>query len=471
MLRLPLAWFEARRVGDIVARIRELETLREFLTGHGIGLALDAFFALGFLLLMVLYSPLLTLVVLAILPGYVALALGATPALRERLERLFERGAEHQACVLETVTGIVTVKALAAEPALRRRWQQGLRAQVQAALRARRLAADAQEAAGLLNKLMLLGVLWLGARAVIAGELSVGQLVAFNMLAARISAPFARLVGLWQDVQQARVSLRRVADILDTPPEPTPATVACGGGDSVGAIAFERVRFRYHPEGPLVLDELSLRVAPGEKVGIVGACGSGKSTLFRLLLGLYRVEQGAIRIGGREVGSLARRALRRHFGVLMQDSVLFEGSVRENIALAAPACPFPQVVAAARAAGAHDFIEALPRGYDTHLGERGLGLSGGQRQLLALARALLGDPPVLLLDEATSALDPETEAAFQRALACCARGRTVLVIAHRPSALRRVDRVVVIERGRVVEQGAPGTLRAAGGRFAALYAS
>ncbi|MCB1747754.1 MAG: type I secretion system permease/ATPase [Gammaproteobacteria bacterium] len=468
LLRLPLAWFEARRVGDVVARVRELDAIRAFITGSAVTVLVDAVFTAVFFVVMTLYSPLLTALVAATLPLYAALAFTLAPVLRARLGERFERGADCQAWLVEAVGAIATLKAAAVEPGARRLWEERLAAYVAASFRTTLLAETANQLAALVNKLMVLGILWAGAHQVIAGALSVGQLVAFNLFAARVAGPILRLVQLWQDFQQAAVSVKRLGDVLDAPPEPRPTA---GRGElprPAGRLRFDAIRFRYRADRAPVLDGFSLDVAPGEVIGIVGPSGAGKSTLARLLQRLYVPEQGRVLIDGVDIAALDPARLRRLVGVVLQDDVLFNRSVRDNIALVDTALPFDRVVRAARLAAADEFISALPQGYDTVVGEHGATLSGGQRQRIAIARALCGAPRILVFDEATSALDHEAEAALQRNLRHICAGRTVMIIAHRLSALRLADRIAVIEAGRVVELGTSRELLARGGWYAAL---
>jgi subfamily B ATP-binding cassette protein HlyB/CyaB len=469
LMALPIAYFQARRVGDSVARVRELENIRNFLTGSALTLVIDLFFTVVFLAVMWLYSPLLTGVVLASFPFYIAISAAATPLFRARLDEKFRRGAENQAFLVESVTGIETLKAMAVEPQMQRRWEEQLAGYVAASFRVLRLGNTASQSVQLVNKLAMAGILYFGARLVIAGDLSVGELVAFNILAGRVSAPVLRLAQVWQDFHQARLSVARLGDILNAAPEPSLAAGRAALPAIRGEVAFERVTFRYRIDGPEVLRDVAFKVAPGEVIGIVGPSGSGKSTVTRLIQRLYVPESGRVLIDGVDIAAVDPAWLRRQVGVVLQENVLFNRSVRDNIALADPAMPIERVMAAATLAGAHDFILELPEGYDTVVGERGSGLSGGQRQRIAIARALVVNPRILIFDEATSALDYESERVIQQNMRQIARGRTVLIIAHRLSTVRSVDRIMTIDRGRLVEDGTHDELIETGGRYANLY--
>ena len=469
LLRLPVAYFEARRVGDTVARVRELETIRNFITGSSITLVVDLFFTFVFFGVLYLYSPLLTLIVAGTLPLYTILAISITPALRARLHEKFNRGADNQAYLVESVTGIETLKASAVEPSTQRRWEERLAAYVSASFKATNLSNIANQSASLINKLMVLGILWLGARLVINGELTVGQLVAFNMIAGRISGPILRLVQLWQEFQQAGISVQRLGDILNAQTEPAHSPSRGSLPDLQGRVSFEHVTFRYLPGGPEVLQDISLDVQPGEVIGIVGRSGSGKSTLTKLVQRLYVPESGRVLVDGVDLAMVDTSWLRRSIGVVLQENVLFNRSVRENIAISDPAMPMEQVVHAAKLSGAHEFILELAEGYDTVVGERGSNLSGGQRQRIAIARALVTDPKILIFDEATSALDYESEAIIQQNMRYICKGRTVFVIAHRLSSVRIASRILVIDKGRVVETGGHKELVERGGYYARLH--
>jgi subfamily B ATP-binding cassette protein HlyB/CyaB len=469
LLRLPVVYFEARRVGDTVARMRELESIRSFLTGSALTLAIDLPFIVILLGMLLLYSAKLTLIVAASLPCYGLLAALVTPILRARLEEKFARSAAAQAYLVETVTGIETLKASAVEPAQRRHWEETLAASVAASFRALNLSNFAGQGASFVQKITLLLILWLGARLVIAGELTVGELVAFNLIAGRIASPILRLAQLWQEFQQAGVAVRRLGDILNAVPEPAHDAGRTRLPSFAGRVTFRQVHFRYRPEQADILHGLTFEVSPGQVIGIVGPSGSGKSTLTKLIQRLHVPTQGQVLVDGQDLALVDPIWLRQNIGVVLQENRLFNRSVQENIALRDPACPTEQVIHAAKLAGAHEFILGLPAGYDTLVGEQGVSLSGGQRQRIALARALVTDPRILILDEATSALDYESEAVIQSNMRLITTGRTVFIIAHRLTAVRHAEVILVIDQGRLVEQGSHPELLARAGYYARLY--
>lgn len=452
LITLPLSYFQARRVGDSVARVRELEHIRSFITGNAITLLLDVLFSVVFIAVMFCYSGWLTLVVVISLPLYILVSVLITPVLRARLNDSFAKGAENQAFLVETVNGIDTLKSMAVEPQAIRKWDNQLAGYVAAGFKTQTLSTIANESVSLIGKLVTVVTLWVGARLVIDGQLSVGQLVAFNMLAGRVSQPIMRLAQLWTNFQQTGVSVQRLGDILNTRTELSQATRSALPPIK-GHVEFDEVHFRYRPDGSEILRGINLIIEAGQVIGVVGRSGSGKSTLTRLLQRLYVPERGRVLVDGMDLALADVSSLRRQIGVVLQDSMLFNRSIRENIALSDPGTPLDAVINVAKLAGAHDFILELPEGYDTMVGEHGASLSGGQRQRIAIARALMGTPRILIFDEATSALDYESERVVQQNMKAICKGRTVIIIAHRLSAVRDANRIVVVDRGQIVEQG------------------
>jgi subfamily B ATP-binding cassette protein HlyB/CyaB len=469
LLALPLAYFQARRVGDSVARIRELENIRSFLTGNAMTLVLDMTFSVVFLAVMLWYSVWLALIVVVSIPVYLLLSLLFTPVIRARLNEKFNRSDENQSFLVETISGIDTVKAMAVEPRWIQKWEKQLAAYVGAGLSVTNATTLASGGVTLISKLVTAAIMWIGATQVIDGKLTVGELVAFNMLAGQVSSPILRLAQLWNDFQQVGISMGRLGDILNARTEVAGQKTRLP--QLAGAIAFDQVSFRYRPDAADVLRSVSLAIAPGEVIGIVGRSGSGKSTLTRLVQRLYVPDRGRVLIDGQDIAIIDTASLRQQIGVVLQENTLFNRSVRENIALTHPTLPIEAIVEAAKLAGAHDFICELPEGYDTVVGEHGTGLSGGQRQRIAIARALISNPRILIFDEATSALDYESEKIIQDNMRRICQGRTVLIIAHRLSAVREANRIVVMERGQIAETGSHAQLlRLRDGIYAHLYA-
>ncbi len=468
LMKLPLSFFASRQTGSTVASVKEMENIRNFLTGSALTLAIDAVFTVVFFCFMFLYSPTLTWIVLATIPLYVGLSLLVTPVLKRRIDERFRTGAENQAFLVEAVGAAETLKSMAVEPQMQRRWESQLAASVRAGFRAQNLNAVAGQIASGISKGQTVLIMFLGAEAVMEGRMTIGALVAFNMMAGRVAAPILRLAQLWQDFQQMRVSVERLGDILNTPTEIAGASRSALPAMQ-GRISFENVTFRYRVDRPRVLNGLSLDIAPGETIGLVGSSGSGKSTLTKLIQRLYLPETGRILVDGVDLALVDTAWLRRQTGVVLQENILFNRTVRENIALSDPTMPMERVIQAAQLAAAHDFILQMPEAYDTVIDERGGNLSGGQRQRIAIARALIDNPRVLLFDEATSALDYESESEIRRNMKAMCRGRTVIIIAHRLSAVRDCDRIVVLEKGAIVEQGSHEALLAKGGRYAWLW--
>ena len=468
LLGLPMGYFEARRVGDIAMRVRQLETIREFLTNASLTVLVDPMFTIVFLVVMWFYSIKLFLITILTIPAYFAVAFFITKPLRARIEEKFERGAANNALLIESIGGIQTVKAGAVEPQWQDRWERQLAGYSMASQKVINLGNTGSQMIQLISKLNMAAILYFGASAVIDKTLTVGGLVAFNMFAQRVSGPVIRMAQLWQDFQQVRIAIERLGDVLNQPVEP-------GSGSRValpaikGHVGFENVKFRYGLEGAWTLDDINLQVPEGSTLGIVGSSGSGKSTLTKLLQRMYVPASGRVLIDGVDIAQIDPAWLRRQIGVVLQENLLFNRSIRENIALANPAMPLEQVIAAAELSGAHEFIVRLPQGYDTPVEERGTNLSGGQRQRLAIARALVSSPRILILDEATSALDAESEEIIQTNLKAMAKGRTVIIIAHRLSAIRQCDSIITLEAGQIIERGSHKELLAANGRYADLH--
>lgn len=468
LLALPMTYFATRKVGEIVARVREMESVRAFFTGSGLTSGVDLFFTIFFLMVMAYYSPELTLVVVVSLPLFLAVAMILIPLLNKYVEDRFVKAAESQSFLVESISGMETVKSMAAESRFQRQWEEKLAEYVRASFKTGHLANMTQQGVQFISKALNLVLLWMGAKLVLSGDMTVGQLIAFNMLSARVNAPILRLATLWQEFQQMRVSLRRLGDILDAPTEAAP-NAALSLTRLVGDIGFEDLSFKYRSDGREILRNLSLQVKAGELVGIVGSSGSGKSTLAKLLLRLYVPTRGRVLLDGADLGGINPILIRRQVAVVTQDVVLFSRTVRENIAMGLVDVPFDEVVSAAKMAGADDFIRKLPQGYDTVLGERGSNLSGGQRQRIAIARALVMQPRILILDEATSMLDADTEMQFWKHIRAIAEQRTVIAITHRLSTVLDMDRIIVMEDGEIVESDEPRELLKKRGRFAELY--
>lgn len=469
LLHLPLSYFESRRTGDTVARVRELDNARAFLTGQALTSWLDLFFAVVYLAVMFYYSPTLTLVVLLALPVFFAASWLITPILRKKLEDKFALGADNQAFLVETVTSMETLKGQAVEPQWQREWERRLSNYVNTSFQGGHIGNATNQFIGFTSKLLTAILLWLGAKAVIQGDLTVGGLIAFNMLSGRVNAPILKLASLWQDITQMKVSVKRLGDIMDAPAEPVFRAERAIMPAIVGKVVFDHLNFKYAPNLPSVLSDLSFDVKAGEVIGVVGVSGAGKTTLMRLLQRLYTPEKGRILIDGVDLNLVDTSWLRRQIGVVGQDTALFNRTVRENIAFSDSSLPMEAVIDAAKLAGAHDFILQMPDGYDTVIGERGGRLSGGQRSRLAIARALATNPRILLLDEATAALDYESERMIHDNMAHITKGRTVFIVAHRLPTLRLADRIIVLEGGRLIETGNHSQLMAFAGRYADLY--
>ena len=468
LLALPISYFERRKVGNIIARVRELDTIREFIANKSVSLILDVLFSGVFLAVMMLYSVKLTLVVVAFVAIIGGIYFFVTPKLRERLEEKFQMGAHSNAYLVESVTGVQTVKSLAIEGSLQKRWEDHLANYVNAGFRLGNLSNVLGGVSGMLQKLMTISILYLGVKLVLEGKLSVGQLIAFQMFANQFSGPVLRLVNLWNEFQQTLLSVDRIGDILNTPTEQKNEK-AITLPQIRGAVRFENIKFSYSPDSQTVINGITEEFKPGECIGIVGRSGSGKSTITKLIQRLYIPNEGTIYIDDVDIRHMNPKWLRNNIGVVLQENYLFSGSIKENIALARPDAPIEHIIHVAKIAGAHEFISEFPEGYDTPVGERGAALSGGQRQRIAIARALLVNPKILIFDEATSALDYESEKIIQNNMKMIKKGRTMFIVAHRLSTVKNCDRILVLEKGRVIESGSHDELMAMQGYYYKLY--
>lgn len=469
LFALPLRYFETRRVGDTTARVMELENVRHFLTGTPITTLIDVCFMFVYVIVMFIYSPTLTWVVLGSLPFFAILSGVITPLLRRRLDEKFDTGAESQSYLVESVTGAQTIKSFALEPQIQKSWEGRLSNYVRASYKTSILSGNAGALGQLIQKIADIAILWFGAHLVMSGDLTIGALIAFRMLSSRVSGPVLRLVQSWQDFQQTGISIKRLGDIFNSKTEPTMDPTKSRLPTIQGDIRFEKVRFRYRPDAAEVIRDISFGIRPGTIVGVVGRSGSGKSTISKLIQRLYIPEAGKILIDGVDIGMTDPAWLRRQVGVVLQENFLFNASIRENIAVHKPTASMDDIVRVAKTAGAHEFILELPEAYDTVVGENGEGLSGGQKQRIAIARALLHDPKILIFDEATSALDYESENIIQKNLKLITQGRTVIIIAHRLSTLKDVDKIMAIDRGQLIEYGTPKALLEKQGLYAYLH--
>jgi ATP-binding cassette subfamily B protein len=469
LLRLPLRYFERRPVGDISTRVNELEKIRSFLTGTALTVVLDAVFSIIYIVVMVIYSPLLTLVALGIIPVFIVMALIFSPTIRSQLRTKAEENAQTQSYLVEVMSGIQTVKAQNIELRSRWQWQQRYARYVRAGFDTVITSTLASSTSNFLNKLSGLLVLWVGAYLVLEGELTLGQLIAFRIIAGYVTSPTLRLTQLWQNFQETALSLERLADIVDTPQEAERDRQNIPMPSIKGAVKYENVSFRFKSGGPLQLNNVNLDFAPGTFVAVVGQSGAGKSTLTKLLSRLYEPESGRILIDGYDIGKVELYSLRRQIGVIPQETLLFNGTVQENIALTYPDATTQEIIEAAKVAAAHEFIMTLPNGYHSRVGERGASLSGGQRQRIAIARSVLQRPQILVLDEATSALDYETEQKVCLNLGKAFRDQTVFFITHRLNSIASADVIVVLDAGTAIEQGTHEELIALEGCYYDLY--
>ena len=470
LLRLPLGYFSDRPVGEVSSRINELEKIRRFLTGTALTVILDAVFAVIYIGVMLLYSVQLTIWALVVVPLFVGVTFLSAPIIRKQLREQAEANARVQSHLVETVGGMETIKGQSMEIHSRWRWQQLYGGQISSGFKNVVTSTAAGSASQFLEQLSGLMVLWIGASLVLKGEMTLGQLIAFRILASNVTSPLLRMANLWQNFQETALSLERLADIVDHPQElevtgeqkpPLPPVL--------GEVEYNGVSFRFGDQGALNLSNVGFKVEAGKFIGIVGSSGSGKSTMLKLLTRLYEPLEGQILIDGNDISKVDLYSLRAQIGVVPQDSLLFDGSVMSNIALSRPDASFEEVVLAAQVACAHEFIQAMPAGYNSSVGERGAGMSGGQRQRMAIARMILRRPKMLVLDEATSALDVDTERRLTMNLMDLYKDSTVFFITHRLASLKSADHILVMDQGALVEQGNHEQLMELDGRYATLF--
>jgi ATP-binding cassette subfamily B protein len=470
LLRLPLNYFDRRPVGELGTRIAELEKIRNFLTGQALTTLLDTAFSVIYIVVMVLYSWLLTLIALCVLPIQIGLTVIGAPLFRRQYRDTAQENARTQSHLVEVLTGIQTVKAQNVEMISRWKWQSLYSNYIARSFEKTITGTAISETSQVLQKLSQLLVLWVGATMVLKGEMSLGQLIAFRIIAGYVTQPLLRLSSIWQNIQELKVSFERLADVVDTPEESDEADKGKIPLPPIdGEVRFDQVCFSFQQGGPLTLNHIDLTIPAGTFVGVVGQSGSGKSTLTKMLSRLYSPNSGRIFVDGYDIDKVELYSLRRQIGIVPQEPLLFTGSVAENIALTDPDATSDAIVEAARLACAHDFIMELPGGYSANVGERGANLSGGQRQRLALARTLLSRPRLLVLDEATSALDYDTERRVCDNLVDNLRHCSVFFITHRLSTIRRADQIVMLHDGAIAEVGTHDDLIERRGRYYALY--
>ncbi len=469
LLRLPLRYFEKRPVGEISTRINELENIRQFLTGTALTVVLDAIFSVIYIVVMLIFSPLLTAVALGIIPVFVVLTIIFSPIIRKQLRTKAERNAETQSHLVEVMTGIQTVKAQNIELKSRWEWQERYGRYISASFKTVITSTIASNTSSFLNKLSALLILWVGVYLVLEGQLTLGSMIAFRIISGYVTTPILRLTQLWQNFQETALSLERLADIVDTPQESEKDRTNIPMPLVQGAVKFDNISFRFKPTGPLNLYNVNVDFEAGTFVAIVGSSGAGKSTLTKLISRLYEPEAGRILIDGFDINKVELYSLRRQVGVVPQDTLLFDGTIQENIALTNPDATTEEIIRAAQVAAAHEFIMNLPNGYNTMVGERGASLSGGQRQRIAIARSVLQRPRILVLDEATSALDYATEQQVCLNLSEEFKDTTVFFITHRLGTIKNANVIVMMDAGSVVEQGTHNELMAAKGRYYYLY--
>ena len=470
LISIPLPYYQNRRVGETLTRVNMMNGVREFLTGSGLTAILDVFFSVVFLAFMLWYSVPLTLIVLVVIPLYFVENVWAVPIYKKKVMAMANANIANQSFMVESMTNIETIKALAIEPQFNKKWEKLLAHFVCKAFDNVKFGLVMTGCSSTIQMISTLCIMWYGGHMVMDGEFTLGQLIAFQMIAAQALTPLAKLFGMWPKIQMTALGLEMLGDILNTAIEPVLIdSIGKRANRLSGKIELQNVKFRYRIDTPLVLNGINLKIEPGQKIGIVGRSGSGKSTLTNVVQFMYQPEEGDILFDGLTVREINIGWLRSQIGVVMQENYLFDSSIRDNIAVNKPNAKMDEVIAAAKMAGAHEFILELKEGYDTKVGERGSSRSGGQRQRIAIARALMDNPPILIFDEATSALDYESERTIMQNMEQIGANRTMLIIAHRLSTVRRCDRIIVVDKGQIIEDGSHDELMAAQGAYYSLY--
>ena len=468
LFALPFVYFESRKVGNIISRIRELDQIREFITNKSVSVIIDLFFSTVFLVVMFVYSRILTFVVLFIVALIAILYVTMTPELRARLENKFQMSAQSNSYLVEAVTGVQTVKSLSIEGIMQKKWNDYLGRYVKSGFNLSVMSNFAGNLSSLFQKMMTIAILWIGVTLVIKNQLTIGQLIAFQMFANQFTAPVMRLVNLWNEFQQVLLGVDRLGDILNNPVEIT-SSKAITLPKINGSVKIENLSFKYTPNGPMVLNKINLSIKAGQSIGLVGRSGSGKSTITKLIQKLYLPFEGTVYIDEVDIRQMNPIWLRNNIGVVLQENYLFSGTIRDNISMPKPDAPIEMIIQAAQISGAHSFISEMPEGYDTIVGERGSTLSGGQRQRIAIARALITNPKIIIFDEATSALDYESERVIMENLDKIKRGRTMFIIAHRLSTVKNCDIIVALDKGNIIEIGSHEELMKKQGYYYNLY--
>lgn len=468
LISLPLPYFEQHPTGDTLMRVQSLNSIRSFLTDKGLNTVLNLIFAIVFVIFMLYYSPSLTAVVLMVIPLYILQNYFLVDAIQYKTDAMWRAGTANQSFLVEAIGNMPTIKSLAVEPQFNHKWEKIQAKYMKATFENAKLQILINGFSGIVQGLTSLGVLWYGGHLVMNGTFTLGQFIAFQMVSNQAMRPMTELLTMWPDIQRTSLALERIGDILNTPAEPV-LMEQKNTHLLHGEIRIDNVSFGYRPDLPLSLKNINLLIKPGECIGIVGHSGSGKSTLTKILQRMYMPNVGTVFIDGIDLNHMGFAALRQHLGIISQEAFLFDRSVRDNIAIGRNTASMEEVMQAAKLAGAHEFILKLKDGYDTMVGERGAKLSGGQRQRIIIARAMLLNPSIYILDEATSALDYDMEKLVMNNLRNAARGKTMIIIAHRMSTVHHCDRIVVMEHGEIVDIGTHDELIQHGGIYRKLY--